>query len=147
MAKHYLQGKFTPTHPEKYEGDLSNIYYRSSWELKFLLWCDKNPAILKYSSEEVVVPYRKPTDGKIHRYFVDAKITVKEINGKISTFLIEIKPFSQTKPPKVQTRKTKSYIYDVVTWSINSAKWEAARQYAHKKGFEFKILTEHDLKV
>lgn len=147
MAAHYHQGRFTPKNPQKYEGDLSNIIYRSSWELKFFLWCDGNPNVIKYSSEEVIVPYIKPTDGKVHRYFVDAKITVKDINGNLKTYLIEIKPHSQTKPPTIKKKKTKSYIDSVITWSINEAKWEAAKKYADKKGYEFKILTEHELKM
>lgn len=147
MAHKYHQGKFKPKHPEKYEGDFNNIIYRSGWENKFLIWCDNNPNVLKYSSEEVVVPYISPVDGKTHRYFVDAKITIKDKTGKISTYLIEIKPYSQTKPPEIKSRKTRSYINAVVTWSINEAKWKAANKYAVKNGYTFKILTEHDLKV
>lgn len=147
MARNYIQGKFTPQNPSKYEGDVTTIFARSSWEMKFLIWCDRDPAVLKYSSEEVVVPYIKPTDNKVHRYFVDAKITVKDTAGNIKTYLIEIKPYSQTKPPVVKARKTKAYIDAVMTWAVNDAKWKAARVYAKKTGCEFKILTEHDLKM
>lgn len=147
MTTKYVQGKFIPKNPQKYEGDVNNIFCRSSWEFKFFIWCDRNPNVLKYSSEEVVIPYVKPTDGKIHRYFVDAKITIKDIEGKIHTYIIEIKPFSQTKPPKIKSRKTKAYIDSVITWTVNEAKWIAAKKYADKNGYQFKILTEHDLKI
>ena len=87
--------KYIPVFPEKYSGDPTNIIMRSSWETRFATWCDKNPSILKWSSEETIVPYRCPTDNKIHRYFVDFKITT--VNGK--TYIVEVKPKSQTIPP------------------------------------------------
>ena len=68
---------FKPLHPEKYAGDPTNIVMRSSWETRFASWCDKNPSILKWQSEETVIPYRCPTDNKIHRYFVDFQIQVQ----------------------------------------------------------------------
>src|SRR5581483_9137771 len=95
MAK-YLQGRFSPKNPEKYKGDASQIFYRSSWELKLMLRCDTDPNIVEWSSEEIVIPYVSPLDGKVHRYFPDFKIKTKQ--GK--TMVIEIKPLTQTKPPK-----------------------------------------------
>lgn len=136
-----------PRHPEKYEGDPTNIWVRSSWEIKFFNWCDSNTSVIKYSSEEVVIPYRCPTDNKIHRYFVDAKIQVRDINGNLVTYLIEIKPDKQTKPPDSSKRKTKRYINEVLTWGKNSAKWKAATEYCKDRGWHFKILTEYDLNI
>ena len=63
--------KYTPIFPEKYTGDPTNIIMRSSWETMFASWCDKNPSVVKWSSEETIIPYRCPTDNHIHRYFVD----------------------------------------------------------------------------
>ena len=68
---------YKPLFPEKYTGDPTSIIMRSSWETMFANWCDKNPAIVKWSSEETIIPYRCPTDNKIHRYFVDFKIKLK----------------------------------------------------------------------
>lgn len=140
----YHRGKYKLKHPEKYEGDPTNIIYRSSWELRFLNWCDTNPSIVKFSSEEVIIPYICPTDNKWHRYFVDFKIRVRTRTNTIRTYLIEIKPDVQTRPPKPR-HKTPRYIQEVFTWGKNEAKWRAAREYAADRGWEFKVLTEHDL--
>ena len=144
MSK-YHQGKYTPRNPEKYVGDVSNIVYRSGWEKKFLLWCDMNPNVLQYSSEEVVIPYISPIDGKAHRYFVDAAITVKTRNGEIKKYLIEIKPKAQTLQPKKPSKITKRYLQEIETYAINLAKWEAATIFAEKNNFKFQILTEEHI--
>lgn len=141
----YYKGKYKVKNKHKYIGDCSNIVYRSSWELRFLVWCDNNPSVLQFSSEEIVIPYICPTDNKRHRYFVDFLIKVKDANGNVKTYLIEIKPAVQTKPPIVKQRKTKRYIQEVFTWGKNEAKWKAAIEYAKDRGWDFKILTEHDL--
>jgi hypothetical protein len=143
----YLQGKYKPSKPEKYKGDVNNIIYRSSWERKFLYYCDTNENILEYSSEEVVILYKSPVDNRYHRYFVDFYIKYKDVNGKIKKCLIEIKPFRQTQEPKVQKRKTKGYIYEVVEYAKNQAKWEAAKEWCLDHGWEFKVLTENELGI
>jgi hypothetical protein len=142
---HFHQGKFRPQNPAKYEGDPTAIVYRSSWEKRFLTWCDVNPAIVKYSSEEIVIPYRCPTDGKIHRYFPDAKITVRESNGQLRSFLIEIKPDAQTRQPVRGNKSKKTFIHEVFTWGKNSAKWEAAENYCKDRGISFMLITEYEL--
>jgi len=145
--KEYLQGKYKPSNPEKYKGDVNNIVYRSSWERKFLHYCDTNKNILEYSSEEIVVPYRSPLDNRYHRYFPDFYIKVKESSGKIKKMIIEIKPQRQCVEPKVQKRKTKAYIYEVVEYAKNQAKWKAAEEWCLDHGYEFKVLTESDLGI
>ena len=133
--------KFIPIFPEKYTGDPTNIIMRSSWETRFASWCDKNPSILKWSSEETVIPYRCPTDSRIHRYFVDFKITVS--TGK--TYIVEVKPAAQTQPPIYPGRQTQRYITESLTFMKNKAKWEAAIEFAKDRGWEFKIITEKEL--
>lgn len=146
MARKYLQGKFKPKNPSKYEGDFNEIIYRSSWEKKLFIWCDTNKNILSWSSEEIIVPYYSPVDGKVHRYFVDCKIRVKQRDGSIRTYLVEIKPDHQTKPPVLKKHQKKStQLNEIITWETNKAKWTAAIEYANKRGWEFKILTEHHL--
>ena len=127
--------------PEKYTGDPTTIIMRSSWETKFASWCDKNPSIVKWSSEETVIPYRCPTDEKIHRYFVDFKITTSV--GK--TYLVEVKPAKQTQPPEYPGRRTQRYLVESLTFMKNQAKWKAADEYAKDRGWEFKIITEYEL--
>ena len=141
----YHKRKYVPINPQKYAGDPTNIVMRSSWETKFALWCDNNPSVVSWLSEEIVVPYICPTDNRAHRYFVDFVIKVKERSGAIKTYLVEIKPDAQTKPPKKPARQTQRYITEVMTYGKNQAKWSAATEYARRKGWEFKVLTEYDL--
>lgn len=138
---------FKPINPQKYIGDPTNIVMRSSWETKFAIWCDTNPAVIKWSSEETIIPYVSPVDNKAHRYFVDFKIQVKKNNGSTKTYLVEIKPESQTKPPIPPSKKTKKFIQEVMTWGVNEAKWKAAKNYALDRGWEFMILTENHLGI
>jgi hypothetical protein len=133
--------KFIPIFPEKYTGDPSNIIMRSSWETRFASWCDKNPSVLKWSSEETIIPYKCPTDNRIHRYFVDFKITVT--TGK--TYLVEVKPKTQTQPPIYPGKRTQRYLQESLAFMKNQAKWEAANEFAKDRGWEFKIITEHEL--
>lgn len=108
-------------------------------------YCDMNSSVLRWSSEECVIPYRCKTDGNVHRYFVDFWVEVKQADGSIKHMLIEVKPKKFTVEPKPRQRKTKRYIEEVLTWVKNQSKWEAATSYAKKRGWEFKILTEDHL--
>jgi hypothetical protein len=137
------QGKYPVKNPEKYRGDYTRVFYRSSWELRFFNWADKNPDIIQWSSEEVVIPYKSPIDGKWHRYFPD--VWMKNKAGKV--FLIEIKPFKETQEPEKRSRVTKKYLTEVKTYGINISKWKAAKEYCADRGWEFKIITEKELKV
>ena len=140
-------GKFQPSYPRKYKGDPTNIIYRSLWERKFMVYCDLNENILEWGSEEIALPYRSPIDNRIHRYFPDFYIKVKESSGQIKKYIIEIKPKKQTIEPKVQKRKTKSYIYEVYEYAKNQAEWKAAEEFCKDRLWEFKVLTEEDLGI
>jgi hypothetical protein len=141
----YHQGRFNPRNPEKYKGDVRNIIYRSSWELKFLQWCDRNENILEYGSEEFFIPYLDPTTNKVRRYFPDAYVKIQEANGKIKKYIVEIKPLRQTQPPVAGKKKKQTLITEARTYEKNIAKWEAARQWCDDRMLEFKIITEKDL--
>ena len=106
-------GRYVPTNPKKYKGNPTTFYYRSLWERKFMVYCDKNPRILEWGSEEIIIPYLLPTDGKVHRYFPDFYIKVKRADNKILKMIIEVKPEKYTKPPKKPKKETKSFIKDV----------------------------------
>lgn len=150
MAK-WQKSKYIPKNLHKYEGDPHNIIARSSWERKFFIRCDTDPAILKWASERTIVRYLCPTDGAWHRYYVDVKITVKERTGAIKTYLTEIKPLVQTKEPRVPRTKTPKararYITECRTYAKNQAKWAAARKFCEARGWEFIILTENELGI
>ena len=141
------KGKFQPSYPKKYKGDPTNIIYRSLWERKFMMYCDLNENIIEWGSEEIALPYRSPLDNRVHRYFPDFYIKVKENNGMVKRYLIEIKPKKQTIEPKVQKRKTKSYIYEVTEYAKNMAKWKAAEEFCKDRMWEFKVLTEDELGI
>jgi hypothetical protein len=141
------KGKYKPENPQKYKGDPTNIIYRSLWERKFMLYCDKNLNILEWGSEEIALPYRSPLDNRVHRYFPDFYIKVKESNGQIKKYLVEIKPKKQTVEPQIKQRRTKQYIYEVTEWAKNQAKWKAAREFCEDRQWQFKIVTEDDLGI
>ena len=137
---------FKPTKPKIYKGDARNIICRSSWERKFCNWCDLNESIIEWGSEEFWIPYRAP-DGKVRRYFPDFIIKVKESTGDIKTYVIEVKPAKQTKPPKKKKKVTKSYLYECTTYAVNQAKWKAAKEWCADRKVEFKIVTEKELGI
>jgi hypothetical protein len=137
--------KFTPKNPEKYLGDVTNIWARSSWENRIMHWLDSNPSIISWASEECVVPYVDPADGRRRRYFPDFIVKSKSPDGKIKTIMIEVKPKSQVAEPKVRKRVTKQYINEVYTYAVNQAKWKAAQEYCLDRGWTFQIITEDDL--
>ena len=141
------KGKFRPSIPKKYVGDYRNIIYRSLWELKFMKYCDSNQNILEWGSEEFWLPYRSPLDNKVHRYFPDFYIKVRETTGKINKMIIEVKPKRQCIEPKRPKKKTRGYIYEVREYARNQAKWKAAKSYCLDRGYEFKILTENELGI
>ena len=147
MRKHTsYKGKFNPKQPNKYKGNHRNIIYRSMWERRFMVYCDNNENILEWGSEEIVIPYMSPLDGKVHRYFPDFYVKVKQYDHSIKKFVVEVKPKAQVRQPKTNPkRKTKAWYNAVREWGKNRAKWEHATNYCNKHDMEFKILTENDL--
>lgn len=142
----FKQGIFRPLNPEKVVGSKA-IRFLSSYELKFMRFADKNPNVVKWGSENIIVPYVSPIDRKVHRYLVDNFILLKTNNG-LMKYLIEIKPIKQTLPPSTKNRKKKStLIYEQVMYAVNQAKWAAAKAYAEKHGFKFLILSEEHLNI
>ena len=141
------KGKYYPSFPRKYKGDPTNIIYRSLWERKFMVYCDKNNNILEWGSEEIALPYISPHDSRVHRYFPDFYIKVQENTGKVKRYLIEVKPLKQTVKPKKPKRQTKGYIREAFEYARNQAKWKAAREYCADRMWEFKVITEKELDI
>lgn len=140
------KGKFLPKNLQKYKGDFRKITYRSSWELHFMQFLDRSPDVIKWNSEETVIQYYQTLDRKKRRYFMDFFVQFQ--NNEI--YLFEVKPDSQTKPPKNPKRLTEQtrerYIRELYTYKVNIDKWTAAQEVCRKKGWYFKILTEKHLK-
>ena len=141
------RGKYYPSFPRKYKGDPTNIIYRSLWERKFMVYCDKNAKIIEWGSEEIALPYISPHDSRVHRYFPDFYIKVQENTGKIKRYLIEVKPLKQTTKPTKPKRQTKGYIREAFEYARNQAKWKAAREYCADRMWEFKVITEKELDI
>lgn len=140
-----FKGRYRVQNPLKYSGDINSVIYRSLWELRFMKWCDENDSILEWGSETVIIPYISPLDRKIHRYFVDFFVKVKNRNNEIQKYLIEIKPEKFTKPPEIPKKKTKKFIDEVLQYGVNDAKWKAAFEFCKDRNLKFMILTEKDL--
>ena len=147
------KGKFRPKNPNKYKGNPSNIIYRSLLERRFMVYLDNNPSILKWQSEEIIIPYVSPVDNRVHRYFPDFYIKYKNSDGKIIEELIEVKPFNQCSPPNPKRKLTKTgrtskrYLKEVQTYIVNDAKWNQAMKYCKDRNWKWRILTEKDINI
>tara|TARA_R110000787_G_scaffold279795_1_gene390132 strand:+ start:7970 stop:8425 length:456 start_codon:yes stop_codon:yes gene_type:complete len=143
---YYKQGIYKPIHKEKYKGDRLPEY-RSSWELHLFRWFDGNSNVLEWTSEHIVIPYVNPFDKKIHRYFVDNTVLIKE-GDKTARYLIEVKPKKQTeKPIQTARKKRRTYENEVKTYVINRCKWKAAQEWCKHNNYKWQILTEDHLNL
>lgn len=135
--------------PEKYKGTRP-LTLRSGWEIRFVKdYLDINQNILEWTSESIVVKYISPVDAQYHRYFIDFSFKAKAKDGSIKEVWVEIKPFSQTQPPKEPKRKTKNYTEAVKTYMVNQSKWNTSKQICEEykqqgKDVEFIVITEKD---
>ena len=147
--KKYKQDFFHPKHPEKYIGDVNNIFFRSSWELRAMDFFDSNPFITRWSSEEIWIqyihPFKKNKDGtpKVCRYFPDFWVEYKNPKGELIQEIIEVKPKSQTK--RTRSRNPQRKLYEEMTLEVNKAKWAYAYAWCKKKNIKFKVVTEEDI--
>jgi len=143
--KEFKQGIYKPVNGNKLLSK-KPIIYRSGLELSVMLVLDKSSIVKKWGSEHTIIPYYKSVEKRYARYFMDFTVIV-EINGKLETWLLEVKPEKQCKAPSSNTgnKKRSTVIYEQQMWSINQDKWEAAKNYADKKGYIFKLLTEKNI--
>ena len=140
------KGTFKPKNPTKYNGNANNVIYRSLWELRVMKYLDDHPEVIWWASEELIIPYYNPIDNKKHRYFPDFVAKMKRKDGTVMTYVIEVKPEAQTKPP-TQKRKTKRYIQEAATYIVNQSKWKAATEFCKDHGWEFQVITEKHLGI
>ena len=140
-------GKYKVHNKAKYVADLQEVVYRSSWELKYMKYLDRQPNVLEWASEKDIIPYYNPIEKKTRRYFVDFYVKIQNPEGVIKKFIIEVKPASQCRPPKQRKRISTKYKNDLKRFITNQSKWKAARKWAEKRGMEFVILTEKELDI
>lgn len=144
MARQYRQGKYTVINYKKYQGDPTNVIYRSSWERILLNWLDMSQSVIQFSSEEVIIPYYDESSQKYRRYFMDFKATFRLKDGSLKTCLIEVKPYTQTQRPR--NSKNKRVLMEAIsTYQTNMCKWDAAKKYCDEHGWHFMIVTEYEL--
>lgn len=140
------KNKFVPKNTSKYIGDPTKILCRSLWERKFCKYLDENKNILRWAFEKIEIPYKSPIDGLLHFYIPDFLLEKRNKDNTISTILVEIKPYKQTKQPVLtENTSSRSYAKNVKTYKINEAKWEAAREFCKKNEIKFVILTEKEI--
>ena len=143
--KKYYQGFYAPKNIQKYVGKIDNIIYRSGLELKFFRFCDNNPNVVEWGSEEIAVPYFDSLMKKSRKYFIDAYVKIQE-GDIVKKYLVEVKPWKQTQEPKSGKGKKKAnLLYEQVAWKNNCDKWAFAKEFAKKHGMEFIIITEKEL--
>lgn len=123
----YEQGYYTPCFTEKYRGDVSDIIYRLGWELIAFKWCDYNPRVLTWASEEKAITYYMKGVRYPRRYYPDLLINF----GGGDVLMVEIKPKNEHEQPSYENR----------------CKWAAARAFCRKKGWRFKIWDEKTIHI
>ncbi len=139
------KGIYRPLNPGKWISP-NKIIFRSSIEQRWFTAFDLSPYVIKIASEKIIIPYFDKVKNKGRKYIIDLIVRYKNKKGNVYTKLIEIKSFSESIIPKKPKRITEGYKISVATWITNQCKWEAATAYAEKRGFEFIILTERDLR-
>lgn len=151
FGRSFVSGTYRVRNTAKYRGSNGGggayaAQYRSSWELRLMGWLDSNPNVVEWGSERIVIQYVDRADHNPHRYYMDFDFTVRDREGKLHRFLVEVKPDAETRPPVPPKRLTESakrnFLMKQLTYAKNVSKWEAARKYATAKGYSFMILTE-----
>lgn len=141
-GKKFTQGLYAPRNPHKYVGDPTKIRYMSSYELETHKFFDGNERVLRWSSEEIAIPYIKPTDNRVHKYYPDYWVEYVNKDGVIVQEVIEVKPVAQTRAPRANS---KHKLYEQLTLAVNLAKWQAAQAFCVKRGWKFRIITEKSI--
>lgn len=100
---------------------------------------DSHPSVYKWGSEEISIPYVKPTDGRVHKYFPDFIVVYKDKEGNLIKELVEVKPMKES----VLTERSSNY--DKIAIAVNHAKWQAAEAFCAQNGMKFRVLTEQSI--
>ena len=114
----FKKGKYRVINYKKYKGDPTGVVYRSGWEHEVMKWCDSNPQVRRWWSEEIAIPYKSPKDGKFHRYFPDFWWEIVQ-DGQLKRYLIEVKPKNKLEPPK--NKRSKRYLQESIEYAVNQA--------------------------
>ena len=134
-----IYGKFKPKNPQKYIGDATNIVFRSLWEMRVMTYFDSHADIIRWGSEEIVIPYLNPLDSKVHRYYPDFIIEYLDVNGNMVKEVVEVKPLHESEAKYAKTDRSKSAL------EVNNAKWKSAAIYCESRNMKFRVITEKSI--
>lgn len=134
-----FRARFIPKNPHKYVGDVDNIWARSSWEVTCMKWLDSRDAVIRWGSEEIIIPYLSPEDNKVHRYFPDFFVEYVDENGVVKKEVLEVKPRHETDEKYAKHDRSKKAL------AVNEAKWKAASIWCEQRNMNFRVLTEHSI--
>jgi hypothetical protein len=134
-----ISGQFLPKNKDKYVGDVDKIFFRSLWEVNVMTFFDSRPDIIKWGSEEIVIPYLSPKDNQVHRYFPDFFIEFRNAKGEIKKEIVEVKPLHESDKKFAKSDRSKEAL------KVNDAKWAAAAIYCEARGMSFRVITERSI--
>jgi hypothetical protein len=135
-----FRARFLPKHPEKYVGDVNNIWARSTWEVTVMKWMDCRKAIKCWGSEEIAIPYLHPIDHKVHNYFPDFFV-IYEKDGEEHKEIVEVKPRHESEEKYAKSERSKEAL------KVNEAKWKYAAMWCEERNMSFRVITEHSIYV
>lgn len=149
------KGVYRPINPHKYIRDYTNIIYRSSWEMNFMIYLDTSDMVSEWCSEYPEIKYDMPdNNGKMkeHTYFPDFYVSFihpKYPEDRVKC-IFEIKPYKDTIEPIVPMnvstpQKFNNLVYNIESWKKNSHKWLFADNWCQQHGFKFKVIHENNV--
>lgn len=132
------KGQFVPKNPYKYIGN-HHPTWRSSWELRVMMFLDESKHITHWASESISIPYRNPLTGKPSMYIPDFFVVYENKFHLIKAEIIEVKPKSQTALTEAKSR------HDQIHAIVNQAKFAAAMGYCKQHGYGFRVISEDSI--
>jgi Straboviridae/Kyanoviridae head completion nuclease len=147
----FHQGYYKLQNVEKYLGNPVEVRYLSSWEYKFMLYCDLNPGVLKWGSEIFKIPYIDRM-GHNHYYMPDFYLETRNSDNPdlMNRYLVEIKPEKEIREPtmpvgNLSEKKLKRLEYEIATWQKNKYKWTYTIEWCKARDMKFWLVTETHL--
>jgi hypothetical protein len=134
-----FRARFIPRNPDKYVGDKEKIFARSTWEVSVMKFFDSRHDVIRWGSEEVIIPYLSPADNKVHRYFPDFFVEYRDKEGKIIKEIVEVKPLHESDEKFAKSDRSKDALL------VNEAKWKAASLFCETRGMVFRVITEKSI--
>ena len=93
-----------------------------------MLYCDRSPSVVRWSSESIAIKYYDSTDDRFRTYYPDFVIEYIDKQCRVRKKVVEVKPYYQCK------------------WNKNKDKWAYAADWCDKNGYDFQVITEKEIK-